>query len=91
MEIYRDRARNKLFLSQNSYILKVLERLVMNTAKSIDTPAANARISVVLSPQSGEEKEYMSKVPYSTVVSSLMYAMVRTRPDIAHVVSVVGS
>ena len=32
----------------------------------------------------------MSKVPYSYVVDSLMYAMVYTRIDIAHVVGVVS-
>ena len=32
----------------------------------------------------------MSKVPYSTSVGRLMYAMVCTRPNIAHVVEVVS-
>ena len=31
----------------------------------------------------------MSRVPYSSVVDRLMYEMVCTRPDIAHVVGVV--
>jgi len=31
----------------------------------------------------------MSKVPYASAVGSLMYAMVCTRPDIAHTVGVV--
>ncbi|XP_075085139.1 secreted RxLR effector protein 161-like [Nicotiana tabacum] len=34
--------------------------------------------------------KYMSKVPYASVVGSLMYAMVCTRPDIAHAVGVVS-
>ena len=33
---------------------------------------------------------HMSKVPYASVVGSLMYAMVCTRPDIAHAVGVVS-
>ena len=32
----------------------------------------------------------MSKVPYASTVASLMYAMVCTRPDIAHAVGVVS-
>ena len=32
----------------------------------------------------------MSNVPYSSVVGSLMYAMVCTRPDLSHAVSVVS-
>jgi hypothetical protein len=30
----------------------------------------------------------MSHIPYSNVVGNLMYAMICTRPDLAHVVSV---
>jgi hypothetical protein len=32
----------------------------------------------------------MSRVPYSSTLDSLMYAMVCTRPDIAHAVGVVS-
>ena len=37
-----------------------------------------------------EEREYMSKVPYSNVVGSLMYVMVCTRPNISRAVGVVS-
>jgi hypothetical protein len=40
-------------------------------------------------PKTQEEIEYMSRVPYSSAVGSLMYAMVFTRPDIAHAMGVV--
>ena len=51
-------------------------------------------VSVMLSieqcPKIQEEEEDMSWVPYATAVGSLMYAMVCTRPDIAHAVGVLS-
>ncbi|KAJ4721737.1 Retrovirus-related Pol polyprotein from transposon TNT 1-94 [Melia azedarach] len=91
MEIYRDRSKKKLFLSQKGYIQKILSRFGMSTAKPIDTPsAANAHLSIAFAPKSVEEKEYMSRVPYTSAVGSLMYAMVCSRPDLAQSVSVVS-
>eukprot|EP00253_Pinus_taeda_P022440 PITA_22440 len=43
-----------------------------------------------LFPKTQEEEEDMSRVPYSSAVGSLMYAMVCTRPDIAHAVGVLS-
>ena len=42
-------------------------------------------------PKTQEEEEDMSHVPHASVVGSLMYAMVCTRPDIAHEVGVLSS
>ena len=41
-------------------------------------------------PQSEEDIEKMSHVPYSSVVGSLMYVMVCTRLDLSHAVSMVS-
>ena len=91
MEISRDREKKKLSLSQKSYIEKILSRFGMSASKAIDTPSAtNIHLSSDLAPKSEVEEEYMSRVPYSNAVGSLMYAMVCTRPDIAHAVSVVS-
>ncbi|KAL1556436.1 Retrovirus-related Pol polyprotein from transposon TNT 1-94 [Salvia divinorum] len=85
MEICREREKKKLSLSQKSYIEKILSRFGMSTAKPIDTPSAtNIHLSSDHAPKSEAEEEYMSRVPYSNAVGSLMYAMVCTRPDIAH-------
>ena len=40
--------------------------------------------------QSESKKEYMSCVPYASVVGSLMYVMVCTKLDLEQVVSVVS-
>ncbi|KAG8503399.1 hypothetical protein CXB51_001318 [Gossypium anomalum] len=91
MEILRDRKASKLYLSQKGYIEKVLCRFNMQSAKPVSTPlAAHFRLSSALSPQSDDEIEYMSHVPYSSAVGSLMYAMVCSRPDLSYAVSAVS-
>jgi hypothetical protein len=91
MEIRRDRDAKKLWLSQAGYVKKVLERFSMKNAKPISTPLANHFcLSTSQCPKTVEETEDMSKVPYASVVGCLMYAMVCTRPDLAHAVSVVS-
>ena len=91
MEIHRDRQAGKLFLSKKNYIEKVLERFDMQQSKPVSTPLATyIKLLTALSPKSKEEKEYMSHVPYSSVVGSIMYAMVCTRPNILQAVSVVS-
>ncbi|KAG8497424.1 hypothetical protein CXB51_008733 [Gossypium anomalum] len=61
------------------------------SAKPVSTPlAAHFRLSSALSPQSDDEIEYMSHVPYSSAVGSLMYAMVCSRPDLSYAVSAVS-
>jgi len=50
----------------------------------------SVRLSAEQCPKTQEEEEGMSCVPYASVVGSLMYAMVCTRPDIAHAVGVLS-
>lgn len=91
MEIKRDRSAGKLFLTQESYVQKILQRFGMKNAKPVSTPlASHFRLSAAQSPQTKEEERYMSQVPYSSAVESLIYAMVCTRPDISQAVSMVS-
>jgi hypothetical protein len=91
MEIHRDRKIGKLWLSQQKYVEKVLEKFSMNNVKPVNIPlASHFKLSSVLSPRADEEKQYMSHVPYANAVGNLMYAMVSTRPDISHAVGVVS-
>jgi hypothetical protein len=91
MRITRDRKNHKLTLSQGEYIEKVLERFRMQNEKPVSTPlASHFKLTKEMCPKTQEEIEYMSRVPYSSTVGSLMYAMVCTRPDIAHAVGVVS-
>nr|GEZ44442.1 retrovirus-related Pol polyprotein from transposon TNT 1-94 [Tanacetum cinerariifolium] len=91
MEIQRDQKMVKLTLSQTDYIPKVLKKFNMSSCKPVPTPLApHFKLSSHECPKSEEDKEDMSRVPYSSAVGSLMYAMVCTRPNLAHAVSVVS-
>jgi len=91
MEILKDRSNGKLWLSQHNYVEKILLRFGMNSVKLVSVPfASHFKLSSSLCPNTNEEKEYMSRIPYANVVGCLMYAMVCTLPDISHAVGVVS-
>ena len=91
MRIVRDREKKVLFLSQSEYIGKVIMRFNMEGGKVRSTPLASyVKLSLSDCPTSDAERVNMAKVPYSSAVGSLMYAMICTRPDIAHAVGVVS-
>ena len=78
-------------LSEGEYIEKVLQRFRMHNPKLVSTPlASHFKLSKDRSPETQEEIDYMSKIPYSSAVGRLMYAMVFKRPDIAHAVGLVS-
>ena len=63
----------------------------MTETKVVSTPLAkHFKLSMTQSPSTNEEKNEMLSIPYSSVVGSLMYAMICTRPDIAHVIGTVS-
>jgi len=91
MRIMRDRKNKRLWLSQEKYIKKVLDKFNMKDAKPIGTPlAAHFKLSTKLCPSNDKEKEEMRKIPYASVVGSFMYAMVCTQPNISYSVGVVS-
>ena len=91
IRIFRNRKEKNLYISQEQYIEKVLERFNMHKVKVVSSPlATHFKLSTKQSPSTDKEKEDMERVPYASAVGSLMYAMVCTRPDIAHAVGVVS-
>ena len=92
MKITRDRRVGRVSLTQKGYLQKVLQRFnIGKDAKSVSTPLApHFKLSAMMSPKNVEEREYMTHVPYASAVSSLMYAMVFTRPDLSQTVSMVS-
>jgi hypothetical protein len=91
MEIHRDKDAKRLWLSQADYVKKVLERFNMENVKSVSTLLVNYFcLSTSQCPKTVEEIEDMSKVLYASAMECLMYAMVCTRPNLAHAVNVVS-
>ena len=91
MRIIRDKANGTLKLSQLEYVKKIFSRFNMNEPKPISTPlGSHFKLSKEQSSKTEEEMDHMSKMPYTSAIGCLMYAMVCTRPNIAHAVGVVS-
>ena len=63
----------------------------MKDSKPVKVPIPiGVKLYVEQCPMTQEEEEDMSHVPYASAAGSLMYAMVCTRPEIAHAVGVLS-
>ena len=63
----------------------------MGDAKPVSTPlASHMKLIKHMCPSTKERRDDMTAVPYSSVVGSLMYAMVYIRPDIAYAVGIIS-
>ena len=88
MDISRDRNAGVLRLSQSCYLKKVVDNFQMADAKSTQTPiGAHFKLAAVTNDVECADTE---EVPYCSAVGSIMYAMVGTRPDLAHGIGVVS-
>ncbi|GKD07018.1 retrovirus-related pol polyprotein from transposon TNT 1-94 [Tanacetum coccineum] len=91
MSIISDKTNGTLRLSQEKYIGNVLEKFNMKDAEARCQPSEDHfKLSKKQAPKTEASRRRMAKVPYALVVGSMMYAMVCTRPNIAHAVGVVS-
>jgi ATP-binding cassette subfamily B (MDR/TAP) protein 1 len=87
IRIERDRKSNKLYLSQEKYIEKVLCKFKMDEAREVSCPlASHFKLSKKQCPSTEKMEKEMQNFAYASAVGSLMYAMVCTWPDIAQIV-----
>ncbi|KAH9670687.1 retrovirus-related pol polyprotein from transposon TNT 1-94-like protein [Citrus sinensis] len=77
MEIRRDKKNGSVWLTQKSYLKKVLERFCMDDkTKPVCTHLApHFKLSSSSCPRYQEERDYMARIPYASAVGSLMYSM----------------
>nr|GEU88614.1 hypothetical protein [Tanacetum cinerariifolium] len=92
IKIYRDRSKRLIGLSQYTYLDKILRRFKMENSKKGNLPLHHGiKISKDLCPKIDEELDRTSRVPYASVVGSIMYAMTCTRPDVSFALSMKSS
>ena len=79
IKIYRDRSRRIISLSQGVYIDKVLKRFGMDNSKRGFLPLSHGiKLRKTQCLASKEERERMSRIPYTSAIGSIMYAMLCT-------------
>ena len=86
LEITRNREQRKLWLTQESYMEKIVDRFGMSDSKPVPTPMEEAKSTCGRLEVISEDDEEAVGVPYREAIGSLMYLMIGSRPDIAYAV-----
>jgi hypothetical protein len=92
LRIERDRAARTVFLSQPALIDQVVANFGQSDAYPVTTPMVEGASNILKRPDSNEvlseeEKSDLTRLPYRSLIGSLMYIAIGTRPDIAFAVS----
>ena len=88
IKIYRDRSKRMIGLSQSTYIDKVLNRFSMQNSKRGFLPMRQGiSLSKTHCPTMQDERDRMSKIPYSYAIGSIMYTKLCTRLDVSYALS----
>jgi hypothetical protein len=91
LKIHRDQNKGILGLSQQAYIDKILKRYGMKNYKPGNILVAKGdKFSLDQCPKIKLEKLEMHQIPYASLIGSLMYAQVCTRPDITYITGMLG-
>ncbi|CAI7870400.1 unnamed protein product [Closterium sp. NIES-54] len=88
MHVDRDRANGTIHLHQEKYVKGLVESFGMGDSKPVGTPLATG-----FSCLTGEEDSTIDEAEvkrFHSLVGSLMYAAVSTRPDLAYAAGVLG-
>jgi hypothetical protein len=88
IEIIRDRGKGELKISQTRYIESILTRYGLLDANPVATPL-DPKVKLEPITQTSEKGDRSNN--YASLIGSLMYAAVATRPDIAYAVNRLAS
>lgn len=91
MRITRDRRARTLKVDQENYVQRLLEKCQMQDCIPADTPAEpGSHLSMLPTHHSNNDDPGMTALQYGSVVGSLLYAAISTRPDISYAVGVLS-
>jgi len=83
LRIWRNREKGVLTIDQAKYVENILVKYGMESATPLVTPLeVGVRLSKEMCPTTQKEKSEMKIKPYRSVIGSLMYLMICTRPDL---------
>ena len=78
-KVCKDRSKRMIGLSQRMYIEKVLKRFsIENSKKDLLSFRHGIHLSKKMCPDTPEEIQHISKIPYALTIESLMYVMLCT-------------
>lgn len=90
-KIKRDKSKTYLFISQDTYLKKVLDMFGVSGAKLVAFPISQQfKISNDQVPSLEKDGEFMAEIPCANAIGSLMYTMVYIRAGIAYSVGLVS-
>ena len=92
--ISRDRDDRSITLTQSSKIDRLVEEYGQSDARTVDTPMVaglQLRRPDKTAPVPADVSEWAERTPYRSLVGSLMYLSVATRPDISYAVGRLSS
>jgi len=79
LQIFRNTKNGTMFINQEQYIEKILNKFGMNECKSLSVPIDKTTVNGM----TGRSVNDLPKVPYREAVGSLMFVAIASRPDIA--------
>ncbi|RAW21199.1 hypothetical protein PC110_g22358 [Phytophthora cactorum] len=83
--ITRNRKNRSIFIHQEKYATKVLDRFSHLDSHPVGTPTdGSLKLTQDMCPQIEADKAEMKAIPYREAVGSFMYLMMGTRPDLAY-------
>src|SRR5579871_5843342 len=85
IQVRKNRQIRTIYLDQTQYILKILKRFELQDSKPTETPLETGTKLT-----KSEDQESFDLLKYQSIIESLMYTIIRIRPNITFAVATVN-